>query len=146
MEERALVITWEIERDGVVEPLGHNEITTAGLNNLLDVAFGLGGTVVNSTNAYIGVGDSGNAFDSAQTDLQASTNKLRKCMVGGYPARASQTVTLRAQFTGTEANFTWREYAIFWGATGSKMLSRRVQGLGTKSSGTWTLTASVTLA
>lgn len=146
MEERALVITWELERDGVVEQLGHNEITTAGLNNMLDVAFGLGGTAVSATNAYIGVGDSSTAFVPSQTDLQASSSKLRKGMVAGYPSRASQTVTLRSQFTTGEANFTWREYAIFWGASGAKMLSRRVQNLGTKSSGTWTLTASVTLA
>jgi len=137
-------IEWDVERDGDIEHLGHNEITTAGLQNLLDVSFGLGGTAISSANAYIGVGDGNAAFVANQVDLQGASS-LRKAMVGGYPSRAAQTVTLRSEFTGAEANFDWLEYGLFWGAAGSNMLSRRVQNLGTKASGTWTLTATVVL-
>ena len=146
MTHGTLVITWQLQRDGEVEELGHNEVTTIGLNNTLDLAFGLGGTALSSANARIGVGDSSTAFSLGQTDLQASSNKLRKGMEATYPSRTGQTVTLRSSFGSAEANFAWREYGLFWGASGANMLSRRVQNLGTKTGGsTWLLTATVTL-
>lgn len=138
-------VRWSIERDGrEPEDLGYNAITQIGLQNFLDRGFGLGGTAI----SHLGVGDS-NANPGvifSQTDLQAATNKYRKALDAGYPARASQTVTARATFGNADANFAWNEFGLFWGASGSNMFSRKVQNLGTKSGGTWVLTATVELA
>jgi len=138
-------VRWYLERDGgEPEDLGYNAVTQVGLQNFLDLGFGLGGTAI----SHLGVGDSsadpGVIF--SQTDLQASTNKYRQALDAGYPARASQTVTVRATFGSADANFAWNEFGLFWGASGSNMFSRKVQALGTKSGGTWVLTATVELA
>lgn len=148
VEHPVLTISWAIDRDGAREELGHNDLTVAGLQNMLDLIFTSGGgTRLSTGNARIGVGDSTSPFSTSHTDLQASTNKLRKGMVAGYPARAAQTVTLQAQFGSSEANFAWNEWGLFWGASGANMLSRKVQPLGTKASpAVWVLTATVTLS
>lgn len=99
------------------------------------------------TTPYLAVGDSTTAFAATQTDLQASTNKLRKAMDSGYPQRSSGTITHRATFNTSEANFAWQEWGTFDAATTGTMYSRKVESLGTKtSSQTWQLTTTSTLA
>lgn len=108
-----------------------------------------------NTNAYLGVGDSSTAEAATQTELQAATNRFYKAMNATYPSRSSQTVSFQSDFTSTEANFVWAEWAIAAGATtasgsgfttGTTNLNRKVAALGTKSTGTWTLTAQVTFS
>lgn len=99
----------------------------------------------NSSNARLGVGDSSAAYAASQTDLQASTNKFRK-LVSGAPGVASNVITFVATFATGEANFAWNEIGVFNTATANQgMLCRVVQSLGTKSSGDWTLTHTVTV-
>lgn len=96
---------------------------------------------------HIGVGDSSSAFAATQTDLQASSNKLRKAMDSSYPTRSSGTLTFRATFTTSEANFAWNEWAVFDAATAGTMVGRKAESLGTKtSSQSWQHTATVTVA
>ena len=108
-----------------------------------------------NTNAYLGVGDSSTAEAATQTELQAATNRFYKVMNATYPSRSSQTVSFQADFTTSEANYAWAEWSIAAGATtasgagfttGTKNLNRKVASLGTKSTGTWTLTAQVTFS
>jgi hypothetical protein len=98
----------------------------------------------NATNARIGVGDSTTAFAASQTDLQASTNKLRK-IVDGAPVRTSNSVDFTSTFQLSEANFAWNEIALFNSSSGDYMATRRVlSGFGTKSSSeVWTVTLTV---
>lgn len=105
-----------------------------------------------NTNAYLGVGDSSTAEAATQTELQAATNRFYKVMNATYPSRSSQTVSFQADFTTTEANYVWAEWSIAAGATtasgagfttGTTNLNRKVAALGTKASGTWTLTATM---
>lgn len=103
-------------------------------------------TFFTSANAYIGVGDSTTAFAAAQTDLQASTNKLRKAMDSTYPQRSTNALTFKSSFSTGEANFTWAEWGVFNGSSGGTMLSRKVDALGAKTSGTWVLTVTLTLS
>jgi hypothetical protein len=109
-------------------------------------------TFFNNTNAYIGVGDSTTAAAATQTDLQASTNKLRKVMNATYPQHTDATTSgaascvFQATFGSTDANFAWNEWGIFNGSSGGRMLSRKQESLGTKSSGTWVFTATLTNA
>lgn len=99
----------------------------------------------NNANAYIGVGDSSTAFSSAQTDLQAASNKVRKAMDATYPTRSNNALTFRATYGTSDANFAWNEWAVFNGSSGGTMMNRAVSSLGTKvNTATWQLTVTIT--
>jgi len=108
-----------------------------------------------NANAFTGVGDSNTAEAATQTELQAATNRFYKAMNATYPSRSNQTVSFQSDFAGTEANYAWAEWSIAAGATtasgagftnGTTNLNRKVASLGTKASGTWTLTAQITFS
>lgn len=133
-------------RPEIVEERYGNLLLNEGIQELWDLAIAAGGTTAyNNANADMGVGDSTTAAAATQTDLQAATNKLFKAMVATYPQRTNQTVDFRSDFTSGEANFAWEEWGVRNGNTRNKNLNRKVQNLGTKSTGTWTLTGSVTI-
>ena len=99
-----------------------------------------------NANARIGVGDSSAAFTASQTDLQASTNKLRKAMEAAYPTRAGNTLTFRSIFGTSVGNFAWNEWGVFNAASGGTMLNRLVASLATKTSAqSWQVTVTVTV-
>lgn len=100
-----------------------------------------GGTTYNrfdNAHAKIGVGDSSTAFNSAQTGLQAATNKFEQAVDATFPTRATNVLTFQSTFATTDANFAWNE----WGITnGAQYLNRKVESLGTKTSAaTWRFT------
>jgi hypothetical protein len=131
----------------VVEVVEGNLLLNEGIQELWDLAIAAGGTTAyNNANADIGVGDSNAAEAATQTDLQAASNKLFKAMVATYPQRTNQTVDFRSDFTSGEANYAWQEWSVRNGNTRNKNLNRKVQSLGTKTTGTWTLTASITIS
>lgn len=109
-------------------------------------------TFFNNGNAYLGVGDSSTAAAATQTDLQAVTNKLRKAMDATYPTHTDATtsgaasIVYRSTFGTSDANYVWNEWALFNGSTGGRMLNRKVENLGTKASGSWQLSVTLTLA
>jgi hypothetical protein len=114
-----------------------------------------GGTSVSAfsnANAHIGVGDSATAAAATQTDLQAATNKLRKAMDSTYPLHTDGTgsgahqIVFRSTFGSSDANFTWAEWGIFNAASSGRMLNRKVEALGTKATGTWQITLTLSLS
>jgi hypothetical protein len=123
-----------------------NILVTAGIQLLEDLLIAAGGTAFNNANARIGVGDSSTAAAVGQTDLQAAANKLRKGMEATFPSRSGTTVSFKSSFGTSEANFAWNEWAIFNAASGGTMLNRKVESLGTKASGTWTLQADLAIS
>ena len=137
-----------------------NLLVNEGIQRLLDLAIAAvsnqtASNAWTNTTSYIGVGDSSTAEAATQTELQAATNRFYKGMNATYPSRSAQTVSWQSDFTTTEANFAWAEWSVSAGATtasgagftnGTINLNRKVQSLGTKSSGTWTLTAQVTIS
>lgn len=128
-----------LEREG-------NLLTTNGANTLWSALTGGAITAFNSTNTYIGVGDSTTAAAAAQTDLQAATNKFRK-QVSGAPTVSTNTCQWAATFATGDANFAWEEWGVFNASSGGTMLNRKVESLGTKtSSSTWTFTVTLSLA
>ena len=129
----------------VIEAEG-NILVNAGIGLLLDLLIAAGGTAYSNANAHIGVGDSSTAAAAGQTDLSAATNKLRKAMEATYPSRTSQTLTFRSSFGSGDANFAWNEWAIFNASSSGTMLNRKVASFGTKSTGTWIITATVTIS
>lgn len=101
-------------------------------------------TAFSNANARIGSGDSNTAFASSQTDLQASSNKLRKAMESSYPQRTDNVLTFRSLFGTSDANWAWNEWGVFNAGSSGVMLSRKVESLGTKTSAqSWLLTASI---
>ena len=122
-------------------------LTNAG-RNLIAAAIMESGppTYFTNANAHIGVGDSTTAFAATQTDLQASTNKMREPMEASYPSLATNVLTFRAVMETGDANFAWAEWGIFNALAAGTMLSRKVEALGTKTSAqSWQITCTLTV-
>lgn len=116
----------------------------------------IGGTTVvayDDTNSRIGVGDSSTASTATMTDLQAATNKMRKVADQTHTdgtVVGSASMTFVSTFATGDANWVWNEWAIFNGdganTVAGRMLCRRVEALGTKTSAaTWQLTITLSL-
>lgn len=111
-----------------------------------------------NANAFMGVGDTATAEAATQTELlaaAAAANRFYKAMNATYPSRSNQTVSFQSDFTTTEANFIWNEWTVAASTTGASgagfltgttNLNRKVASLGTKSTGTWTLTGQITFS
>lgn len=127
----------------------HNCLLNTGINEMWDLIMGTvsGAThIFDNAAATIGVGDSATAANAAtQTDLVAATNKTYKAMEGGYPTSATQKITFKSSFGTGDANYVWAEWVVKQ-ATSAVCLNRKVEALGTKASGTWTLEVDITLS
>lgn len=118
-------------------------ITTEGVKLIAQTLIG-NSTPLDSTHAYIGVGNGSSVFDASQVDLVGSI-KIRKPMDVGYPNANLATVTFRSTFQPSEANFAWNEWGIFNAETGGVMLNRVVESNGTKQGNqTWVLEVAIT--
>lgn len=159
---------WKVEKfqtdDTTVEPYEvvegeGNILTYGGMSNMFQSLIGNGTgtgaqalTFFNNGNAYIGVGDSSTAAAATQTDLQASSNKFRQPMDSTYPQHTDATtsgaavITFKVTVGSSDANFVWAEWAIFNASTGGRMLNRKVAAMGTKATGSWVLTVTITLS
>jgi hypothetical protein len=121
-----------------------NLLLNSGIDEMWDLIVGDSANHYNNASARIGVGDSSTPASPSQTDLQAATNKTYKGMESGYPTSASQKATFKASFGDSEANYAWNEWVVKQSTSG-KCLNRKVESLGTKTSGTWTLEVTITL-
>jgi len=122
-----------------------NLLLNSGIDEMWDLVVGDSANHFNNAAAQIGVGDSTTPAAATQTDLQASTNKTYKAMESGYPTSTTQKVTFKSSFGDSEANYAWNEWVVRQSASG-KCLNRKVESLGTKASGTWTLEVNITLS
>lgn len=136
----------------VIEGEG-NLLVYGGASALWERLIGTSVTAFDNTNAHLGVGDSSTAAAATQTDLQAATNKLRKAMDATYPQHTDGTgaagnaqIVYKSTFGSSDANFAWAEWATFNASSAGRMLNRKVEALGTKTTGTWVLTVTLTLA
>jgi len=122
-------------------------LTNAFRDLVVSAVYGNSITPYNNANSYIGVGDSSTAFAATQTDLQASTNKLRKAMDTSYPTISQNVLTFRSTFGTGDANWAWNEWGVFNASSGGTMLNRKVESLGTKTSAqSWQITVTITLS
>jgi hypothetical protein len=85
----------------------------------------------------------------------AATQTAYKIMTTGYPTHTTGTSTaarsaaFRATFSTAQANFAWQEWALFNSTVAAtrRMLNRKVQSLGTKTSAaTRQITLTLTLS
>ncbi len=131
----------------VIEGEG-NCLLNTGINEMWDLVTGVvsgNDHIYDNTYAQIGVGDSSTGADPTDTDLKAAVNKTYKGMESGYPTSTSQKVTFKASFGTDDANYAWNEWVVKQ-STSAICLNRKVENLGTKSVGTWTLEVSITLS
>jgi len=128
----------------VIEGEG-NLLLNEGIDEMWDLITGAGGTAYNNSNARIGVGNGTAAAVVTQTGLQGASTAF-KGMETAYPTSIAQKATFKSSFGDTEGNFAWEEWTVDNGATANKNLNRKVESLGTKSGGTWTLEVSITLS
>ena len=122
-----------------------NCLLNSGIDEMWDLIAGDSANHFNNATAQVGIGDSSTAAVASQTDLQAATNKTYKGMESGYPTSATQKATFKSSFGASEANYVWNEWVVKQSAS-AKCLNRKVDAMGTKSGGTWTLEVSITLS
>lgn len=121
-------------------------LTEAGRDFLAQALINDSPTFFDNANAYIAVGDDNTAFAAGQTDLQATTNKLRRAMEATYPQRTDNVLTFRSVFGTGDANWRWEEWGLFNAAAAGVMLNRVVEFLGEKTNAaTWQLTTEITI-
>lgn len=165
---------WVARKSGGVSPLGAdfevfkvepyetvtragNLLTTAGLQRLTNLLIGAGGTALTNTTARLGVGNSATAAAVGQTDLQAAAgaaNRYFMPMDATFPTAVNGVVTLKSTFATGDGNFVWAEWGSDIGTAtvtasavvNATLLNRAVQALGTKASGSWVLTATITIS
>jgi hypothetical protein len=134
-----------LQPDEVVEADG-NSLLNEGINRMLNLLIGGGGTPFSNANAQLGVGNSTTAVSASQTDLQGGANTAWTGMDSGYPSIAGQTVTFKGTFGDSVANFAWNEWGIRNGSGANENLNRKVVSLGTKAGGVWSLTTSISIS
>lgn len=113
-------------------------------------------TYFDNANAHIGVGTSATPATATQTNLFAgggTAGSLRKGMDATYPQHTdgtdagAGTITFRSTYGTADANFHWYEWGVFNGSSGGRMLNRKQEDLGSKTSAsTWTFSVSLSLA
>lgn len=142
--------------DGYAEAVG-NLLTTAGLGRLTSLLIAGGGQGLTNTATRLGVGNSSTAAAVGQTDLQAAAgagNRQFKVMDATYPQQSAGVVTAKSTFATGEANFAWAEWGLDIGTptvadgttVAALLLNRKVESLGTKVSGAWALTVTITFS
>lgn len=147
--------------DGYAEADG-NLLVTAGLDAItkLLIASGSPQAFSGPTRAIVGVGDQSTTAVIGDTHLGGDgANAWYQGCDSSNPTQANGVMTAVATFATGDANFTWEEWcwatctgSITAGATlasvatGTKLWNHKIQSLGTKSSGSWVLTSTVTLA
>lgn len=118
-----------------------------GINYIWTALCGGSFTPFDSANAHIGVGDGTTPADYSQAGLQGA-NVYYKGMDTGYPTYGTdRKATFRSTFGADEANFAWNEWTVANGASNDAInLNRKVESLGTKSSGsTWIMTVELSI-
>ena len=105
---------------------------------------------LSSDNAVIGVSSGTGAAAKTQTALQTTGTKFYSSMTTGWPAHTDgtsssgqQDCVFKASFGTTKANVAWREWAVA-NSSGGRHINRAVSNLGTKATGTWTITVTLT--
>jgi len=166
-------VSWVSRKSGVKVPQGDllrslvtpyataesegNLLLTAGLNRMTALIIAAGGQAGTNTAARIGVGNSATAAAIGQTDLQAAAgaaNRWFQIMDATFPTQANGVITYKATWATGDGNFVWNEWGVDIGTptvtssavVNANMFNRAVASLGTKVSGSWVLTATITIS
>lgn len=141
----------------VVEDLG-NLVTTVGLNRLTSLLIGAGGQALTNTSLRLGTGNGAGSAAVGDTDLGAaagSGNRWFQIMDATYPQQSNGVVTAKATWATGDGNYAWNEWGLDVGTptvtSGNTVNAlffnhKTSAALGTKTSGSWALTITVTIA
>ena len=138
------------KRPNAVVTRQENLLLNGGINQMLQLLTGTGGTAYSSANARIKVGNSTTAAANTQTDLQGGS-VAEATMDSTFPQVTAQTATWKSTFGSGVANHAWEEVTVLNGASpvsGSVVaLNRKVATFGVKASGSvWTMTVTVSIS
>lgn len=148
------VVTWVVNKfknmqdylsntpyDTVIDT--QNIILDNGANEMLKIICGTGGRPYSNANAKIQVGTNTTPELASQTGLIAtSPNMYEKGMEATYPQVSGRTMVFKSVFDDGEANFAWNEFSI---TNGNVSLNRKVQNLGTKNTGVWSIQITISV-
>ena len=125
---------------------GDNLLLTGGATIVLQRFAGITATAFDGTNGRMCVGDSTTPATAGQTDLQATTNKVRQ-VFDAIPTVSAGQLQAVCTFGAGVASFPWNECGLANAASGATFANRLVQAFGTKGAGVqWILTFTVSLA
>jgi len=148
--------------DGIIEVAG-NLLVTVGLNQLTNLIIGGGDNAFSHTNAIMGVGAGTTTpaiGNTALTDDNTSSAYYQQADTS-YPTQDDGVITCYCTYTSSNANFAWNEWCMAIGGGGTitagdhlsavtstapTMVNHATATLGTKSTGSWQLQATITLA
>lgn len=135
-----------------------NLLTTAGLTRLTSLLTAGGGQALTNTATRLGVGNGSGTAAVGDTDLSAaagSANRWFQVMDATYPSTAAGVTTAKATFATGDGNFVWAEWGLDVGTptvtSGNTVAAclfnhKTSAALGTKTSGAWALTVTVTIS
>lgn len=123
-------VTGELIRTQTIE----NGWPTVGWNEILKLITGASTSAFSTANTVIGAGDSSTAFNAADTDLKAATNKTYKAVTSGFPTTPTVgTLQFSAVFYSSEGNHAWEEVVVKNTVSGV-IWNRAVSSIGVKTS------------
>lgn len=147
------IIKWQLKkwRDSNRKQFGYdpdeiidfdqNMILIGGVEEMLKLISGNGGVPYNHENTRIFIGSDSTVEAFSQTGiLSTGEKKFCKKLDEGYPFVYKNVLYYQASFENDEANFLWNEISITNGdGEKSIALNRKVESLGAKTHGTWTV-------
>lgn len=135
-----------------------NLLTTVGLNRIGSLVIAGGGQGMSNTATRLGVGNGAGSAAVGDTDLGAaagSSNRWFMTMDATFPSQSNGVITAKASFATGDGNFAWNEWGLDIGTptvsasatVNSPLVNHKTSAaLGTKVSGTWVLTVTITLS
>ena len=128
------------------ENIPGNLLVNVGINLLLTLLAGGGGTAFTHAASYLAVGTNATAATAADTTM--GTETARVAMDTSYPTYGtSQQIVFRSTFDGSTANVHWQEFGAFNNASSGTMLNHKISDQGTKTAGqVWQLTLTITIS
>lgn len=134
-----------------------NLLVTAGLTRLMSLLNGAGGQAATNTATRLGTGNGAGSAAVGDTDLSASAgaaNRWFQVMDATFPSVATNVLTAKSTFATGDGNYAWNEWGIDIGTptvtssavVNATLLNHKTSAaLGTKTTGSWALTVTITI-
>jgi hypothetical protein len=134
-----------------------NLLTTNGINRMLNLTIAAGGQGLTNTATRLGTGNGSGTAAAGDTDLSAaagSANRWFQVMDATFPSVATNVLTAKATWATGDGNYAWNEWGLDVGTptvTSSNTVAallfnhKTSAALGTKTTGSWVLTVTVTI-
>jgi hypothetical protein len=146
------LLRFGVDPYSVTEFEGNLEVN-GGLNAMLTLLIGGGGTTYAHANARLCVGDGNGTVPTAaatDTTLAATTNRYNQACDTSYPSVAAAVLTAQSTFPTGQGNYVWNEWGMDNGGSSgsgaaSGLFNHRGVNLGTKTSASaWALQITIT--